>query len=1285
LQSPVGRCGIAETRFQLRIALVSALVAVGVLSLAPRASAERTFETQMSGFSGPYGLAVDGGDNVWVDDYGAGGHLFKYDPFPSQTEIGSQDGGGHFGSYILSIAVNNSTGYLYVADSGPVVVDIFDGSGVFSERWNTINSCGLDYVAVDNSGSASQGRVYVARSCDGLKAYNPDHSAANFTESASYINGNAITGTPNGGFGGVQWVATDANGHFYAVDQGNNEVDEFAPSGAFVQALKGEGAPGGFTAPLTGVAVDPTNDDILVVDRGSNVIDEFDASGAFVEQIVGTGPAQSTPFTQLSGGIAVNSSGYVYVADKSQVDIFSPNAILPKVTYGAVTNKTQTSGTVNATVDLNGGPNVTSCTIQYGTDTTYGSSIPCTPSTPYSGTTSISANLTGLTTEGVYHYRVVLVTANGTKKATDQVYVPHAVAGLTTEPATEVERNSATLNGSYTGNGEDTHYLFEWGTTPLYGNKTAVPPGADKGTGSGPQSLTFPLTGLTVETTYHYRVVATNSKGTSYGEDQSFKTLAAVEELTTEPASEVTATSATLNASYTGIGENVHYFFEWGLTASYGSTTAGDDRSGSGPQNLSFPISNLSVNTSYHYRVVASDASGTTFGADQNFRTLGRYQFASSFGTAGAGDGQLNHPQDVAVDNATGDVYVADTGNHRVVKFDSSGNFLEAWGWGVDDGSAIAQVCTSGCQAGIAGGGLGQFTTPKFIEVDNSSGPSSGDVYVADVNDSVVQKFDPSGNLVSGWENGGGVDRSHDGSIGGITVSSVGNLYVLGDNLPYLWTEISEDGTSQKQYVTGYNEELVGELGTPAETGIEISDSGNFYETQPPGGGGVRYSSPDATIYSGSRLYGPEAADTANSGLTLDRTTNDIYVDQGGHIDQFSAATGCPPQGCNPSDTFGTSHLSGAAGLAFDPGPGLLYAANTGGSNIAVFAPLPTPDAETGPTTNVDITQGTLTGHVDPGPGGQISDCYFQYGTDSTYGLGTIPCSPAPPISSPTEVSAPLAGLAPFGVYHYRLVAIRSDGKGFPTYGRDRSFTAAPPSPPVVDETSFSEVTPTSVTLSARINPQFAPTIFRFQYGTDTGYGSQTLAGESIGEDGVDHPVSSTINGLAPGTTYHFRVIATNVNGPTPGQDQTFTTPARPTIFESSASGLGQTTATLNASVIPGFRPTSLHFEYGLTRSYGSSTAESPLPGPTDSLLTSSATIAALTPGTLYHFRAVATNEIGVTQGLDGIFTTRGATEEIVTPPPPPATKCKAGFVRKHGKCVKKHHHRRKHKRRSHR
>jgi len=117
-------------------------------------------------------------------------------------------------------------------------------------------------------------------------------------------------------------------------------------------------------------------------------------------------------------------------------------------------------------------------------------------------------------------------------------------------------------------------------------------------------------------------------------------------------------------------------------------------------------------------------------------------------------------PRGSRSNEATGDVYVADTGNGRVDEFDSSGPSSAAWGWGVADGTTAAfQTCTTTCHAGISGSGAGQFTTPAFIAVDNSGGASAGDVYVGDTGDNLVTKFDSSGDLVSSWGSGGQTER----------------------------------------------------------------------------------------------------------------------------------------------------------------------------------------------------------------------------------------------------------------------------------------------------------------------------------------------------------------------------------------------------------------------------------------------------------------------------------------------------------------------------------------------
>ena len=270
--------------------------------------------------------------------------------------------------------------------------------------------------------------------------------------------------------------------------------------------------------------------------------------------------------------------------------------------------------------------------------------------------------------------------------------------------------------------------------------------------------------------------------------------------------------------------------------------------SASGLHSVSFALSQLQPETLFHYRVVASNAFGTTVGQTQTFSTQGRYQFSTYYGSSGSGDGQLNIPKDVAVDASSGAIYVADYGNHRVVELSSSGDFIAAWGWGVGGGGGF-EVCSSGCQAGITGSGSGQFAGPEFIEVDNSSGPSKGDVYVADTLPGDVQKFDASGAPVSSWGNGGAIDFNSEGPIQGITVDNQGSRFV---GLMGHWTEIGQDGVYRNSISTG----SIGDehfMSRPDGSGIDIAPDGNFYQASV---GGVDVSPPGAARDADPRYWG---------------------------------------------------------------------------------------------------------------------------------------------------------------------------------------------------------------------------------------------------------------------------------------------------------------------------------------------------------------------------------------------------------------------------------------------
>jgi DNA-binding beta-propeller fold protein YncE len=198
--------------------------------------------------------------------------------------------------------------------------------------------------------------------------------------------------------------------------------------------------------------------------------------------------------------------------------------------------------------------------------------------------------------------------------------------------------------------------------------------------------------------------------------------------------------------------------------------------------------------------------------------------FLATWGSDGAAEGQFNAPNGVTVDEA-GNIYVVDTGNDRVQKFDSDGNFLLMWGWGVRTGESTFQICPSSCQAGILGSGDGQFNKPSGVAVDGS-----GYVYVTDTNNHRIEKFSSAGTYVGKWgTNGTGWTGFYFPS--GVAVDVSGDVYVVDSGnyrikkhsasgaFLYTWGWGVLDGTMEFQ--------LCGTL-TPCQAGIGGSGDGQF-------------------------------------------------------------------------------------------------------------------------------------------------------------------------------------------------------------------------------------------------------------------------------------------------------------------------------------------------------------------------------------------------------------------------------------------------------------------------
>jgi hypothetical protein len=196
-----------------------------------------------------------------------------------------------------------------------------------------------------------------------------------------------------------------------------------------------------------------------------------------------------------------------------------------------------------------------------------------------------------------------------------------AAAVATTGAADSITTSTATLTGTVNPGGVRTTYHFEYGTSASYGVST---PDTDAGAGSSATSVSAGLTGLTADTTYHYRLVATNADGASQGADRTFKTTAAAREpsVSSVSATGVAPTGATLRAYVTPNRLATTVRFEYGTTTAYGTGTP-EQSAGAGSSRItaSATIGGLQPNTRYHYRAVATNAAGITRGGDRSFAT----------------------------------------------------------------------------------------------------------------------------------------------------------------------------------------------------------------------------------------------------------------------------------------------------------------------------------------------------------------------------------------------------------------------------------------------------------------------------------------------------------------------------------------------------------------------------------------------------------------------------------------------------------------------------------------
>lgn len=459
-------------------------------------------------------------------------------------------------------------------------------------------------------------------------------------------------------------------------------------------------------------------------------------------------------------------------------------------------------------------------------------------------------------------------------------------------------------------------------------------------------------------------------------------------------------------------------------------------------------------------------------------------------GEAGSGAGQLLRPRGLAVDPASGHVYVADLSNARISEFSAWGAFVKAWGWGVADGAAEPQACgpeagppTGACGQGLKGSGAGQFGGqfggPRSLAVD-----SSGDVYAYEVGNFRVQKFSSDGEFLLMF--GGGVNQTTGGDVCSKADLEGGDLCGAGakgsgdgqfstnpfvgtdNNLAVSPTDTVYVGAKDRIQEFDAGGSYLGSVALPEEgyaRSLAVDSSGVLYFAYDYDIGVETPTQPDIYRQSGggwevfAKVPFPQAlaVDSEDNlyAINIDKLSSPRKLE----IVKFDPGGGClicPGEGFERQRSldfaFNGLATSSACGL---PSDGVYLSRQATPEDILrAFGPTPDPLACPPPPAAPEITAqyassvgddgATVRAQINPrfwsGSLG-VTNYYVEYGT-AECSKGGCSAEPAPPgaklnagavNTAITSAGIFLAGLAPHTTYHFRFVA-ESTGGG-PVYG----------------------------------------------------------------------------------------------------------------------------------------------------------------------------------------------------------------------------------------------------------
>jgi hypothetical protein len=558
--------------------------------------------------------------------------------------------------------------------------------------------------------------------------------------------------------------------------------------------------------------------------------------------------------------------------------------------------------------------------------------------------------------------------------------------------------------------------------------------------------------------------------------------------------------------------------------------------------------------------------------------------------------------------------------------------------------AASAAAAATPFEFGSLGSEAGQVDFPSGVAVD-----ASGDVYVGDLENERVDKFDSSGKFLLAWGAGvadgaeelqtcttacrKGLQSPVAGGFEfatGVAVDGAGDVYVV-DDLHHRIEKFTGKGEFILMFgghvnkngadVCTASEASECQAGTQTEFGEPQRDGEfSFWETF----GSFIATGPGNKVYVGDtgrvQVFEPSGVwkeDISLAGLSSEGQPTALAVDSAGnvflHDSQAEGVREFEANGLEKLTQFDRESFSVTA-LSVDQASGDLYVGDeNGGFHVLKYDSAGTELASFGAKTVSGFNGGIA----------------FSTTTSELYASEAVEGTSA-------------------GVW----------------------VLTAPPAGPLIDSESATPSLKGAATLEAQVNPEGNETTYHLEYVDQahfqgSGYAGATSTTPETITEGLfeEHPAQVNLpeGTLIPGETYHWRVVATDsLSQTTTGADQSFEETPAALIDGPWSEAVTATSATLAARINPLTADTSYRLEYGTSASYEHVLAGDV--GEGNTFVPISYHVQELLPNTTYHYRVVTTSTVGSVQGPDHTFTTQGAGAsgsvlpdgrawELVTPP----------------------------------